>query len=97
MRTRLSSKDWFGKAAAGAVLGFLLALGASGLFRALAGVDEAFFSTQGQLSMWMMSPLWALVLSLCFMFRSGARAWSWLAATNLLLWGGVWLLGGLRT
>lgn len=93
MKRALTSRDWFGKASAGLILGFLLALGSGGLFRVLLGVKDSFFSTRGQLSMWMISPIWALILSFCFMFRSGARAWGWLAAANLALWGLVWLLG----
>ena len=86
MREELSSRDWLGKASAGAVLGFLLALGASGLLMRLLGVSDTFLSTRGQLTMWMMSPVWAGVLSFCFLFRSGARAWGWLALANLVVW-----------
>ena len=84
MRRALTSRDWFGKASAGLVLGFLLALGAGGLFKTLAGLDDTFFSTKGQLAMWMMAPIWAAVLSFSFMYRSPARAWGWLALANLV-------------
>lgn len=96
MKHQLSSQDWFGKTSAALVLGFLLALGAAGLFRTLNGIDDAFFSTKGQLAMWMMAPVWALVLSLCFFFRSTLHAWGWLAAINAVLWGVIALLGGLN-
>ncbi|WP_337185623.1 hypothetical protein [Phenylobacterium sp.] len=95
MKRALTSRDWFGKSSAGLLLGFFLALGAGGLFKALAGVGDTFFSTKGQLAMWMMAPVWALVLSFCFMFRSTARAWGWLAAANVVLWGAIWALGGI--
>ena len=91
----LSSRDWFGKASAGLVLGFLLALGAGGLFKTTAGLEDTFFSTKGQLSMWMMSPIWALVVSFCFLFRSGLRAWGWLFAANIVIWGLIAMQGGL--
>jgi hypothetical protein len=94
MSRPLSSRDWFGKASAGLVMGFLLALGLAGLMRALLGLKEAFFSLPGQFTMWAMSPVWSLVLSFCFMFRSGVRAWVALGAANALLWAIVWLLGG---
>lgn len=94
MRKPLTSKDWFGKASAGLLLGFCLALGAAGLFKLLAGVGDTFFSTKGQFAMWLMSPVWALVLSFCFMFRSSARAWLWLALANLALWLPLAALGG---
>ncbi|GFE72987.1 hypothetical protein [Novosphingobium sp. TCA1] len=94
MNKPLSSKDWFGKSSAGLILGFTLALGAAGLFQRLAGVGDTFFSTKGQFAMWLMSPVWALTLSFCFMFRSTARAWCWLAIANLAIWAIVLLPGG---
>jgi len=95
MKRELTAKNWFGKASAGVILGFLLALGASGLFRTLAGIGESYFSTQGQFSMWMIAPIWVLILSFCFLFGSGGRAWAWLALANLLLWSLLAALGGL--
>lgn len=95
MTRPLTSKDWFGKSAAGLILGFTLALGAAGLFKVLAGVGDTFFSTKGQFAMWLMAPVWALTLSFCFMFRSCARAWLWLAGANVLVWALVMALGGL--
>ncbi len=86
MRHEFTSRDWFGKASAGTLLGFLLALGASGLLMRLLGVSDTFLSTKGQLTMWMMSPVWAGILSFCFLFRSSARAWGWLALANLVVW-----------
>lgn len=96
MNHQFSSRDWFGKVSAAVILGFVLALGSAGLFRALSGVDNAYFTTKGQFSMWMMAPVWALVLSFCFLFRSGWRAWLWLAGANIAVWGAIALLGGLK-
>lgn len=96
MKPQLTAKNWFGKASAGLILGFLIALGISGLFRTLGGVQEAFFSTKGQFSMWLMSPVWALVVSLVFLFRTSLRAWGWLVLANIVLWGLIAVLGGLR-
>ncbi len=93
---QLSSRDWFGKSVAALFLGFLLALGCSGLFRELAGVGEGYFSTKGQFAMWLMAPVWALTLSFCFLFRSTLRAWLWLGAANFLVWVPVILMGGLK-
>lgn len=90
-----TAKNWFGKAAAGVILGLTLALGLSGLFRISGGVDEAFFSTRGQVGMWMMAPIWALTISFVFLFRTPLRAWGWLTLVNLLVWGFIVLLGGL--
>lgn len=79
---KLTSRNWFGKASAGLVLGYGLAVALTGLF--------AWFGPGGyggddkiQFNMWMMSPIWAGVLSFCFLFRDGLRAWLWLGLANL--------------
>jgi len=95
MKRELTSRDWFGKVSAGLVLGFLLALGAGGLFKVLVGAGDTFFSTKGQIAMWLMAPVWSLVVAFCFMFRSTARAWLWLALANVVAWGALFLLGGI--
>ncbi|TGD73387.1 hypothetical protein E4634_10155 [Mangrovimicrobium sediminis] len=84
---RYSSRDWLGKASAGLVCGVFLALGAGGLLArfALGGVGR--FSLEHQFTMWLVSPLLLAILCACFMFRSGLRAWAWLGAANLLVWG----------
>lgn len=89
----LTSRDWLGKASAGLVLGFLLALGLSGMLAWSIGVVDTFFSTKGQLVMWSISPIWCGILSFCFLFRSGLRAWTVLGAATLLVWGALYLLG----
>ena len=93
MRREITNRDWFGKASAGLLLGFVLALGASGLFRVGFGLKDAYFSTQGQFAMWLMSPVWALTLSLSFLFSSTRAAWGWLGLVSGLLWGLLLLAG----
>ncbi len=91
----LSSRDWFGKATAGLVLGFGLALAVSGLFAWFGPGGLLGGTGKTQLNMWLMSPVWMLVLAFCFLFPSGRSAWGWLALVNLvafgLLLGGRWL------
>lgn len=82
----LTSRDWFGKASAAVVLGFTLTLALTCTFGAILAKGDAYFSPQGQMAMWLVSPIWCLILSLCFLFRSGARAWGWLAAANIVAW-----------
>lgn len=78
-------RDWLSKTLAGTLLGFTLALGASGLFAlAASGLPMA---TKAQLTMWLVPPVWLGVLSGCFLFGSGLRAWLWLGAANLLVFG----------
>ena len=84
---QLSSKNWLGKVSAGAIAGFLLSLGLCGIFAELGPGQVGNFSAQSQFTMWLMAPLWALILSFCFMFQNGLRAWLWLGGANVFLWG----------
>ncbi|MBR0565426.1 hypothetical protein J5J83_04750 [Azoarcus sp. L1K30] len=77
------ARDWFAKTSAGALLGFTLAIGCSGLFSCLA--SDMPLSIRGQLAMWMMAPVWIGVLSCVYFFRSGKHAWVWLSAANLVV------------
>lgn len=88
---RYSSSDWLGKVSAALAGGFFLALGLSGIFTmyGLGGVSR--FSLQHQVSMWLMSPILVALLSTCFLFRSGVRAWCWLGAANVAVWGLLYL------
>lgn len=91
----LDSRHWIGKASAGLVLGFILAVGLSGLLQWAIGVGEGYFSAKGQLTMWSISPVWCGILSFVFLFRSGARAWSVLGIAALAVWSALYLLGRL--
>lgn len=82
----LTSRDWLGKASAAFVLGFTLAVALTCTFGTLFSRGDSYFTPQGQMAMWLMAPVWCLILGLCFLFRSGPRAWAWLAAANLLAW-----------
>lgn len=91
---RLESRHWFGKSCAGVLLGFGLALALSGLFTWLGpdGIDAG--GGIIQFNMWLMTPVWAGVLSFVFLFRDSRRARLWLGAANAAAFG---LLGILRT
>ncbi|MFI8666406.1 hypothetical protein ACIGGE_08225 [Qipengyuania sp. NPDC077410] len=95
MKARLTSRDWFGKASAGLVLGLAIALGISGLLAEAMGLKDTYFSLQGQLTMWLMAPVWAMILSFCFLFRSGQRAWAVLGALTAVFWIALYLLASL--
>ena len=93
---RLTSRDWFGKVSAATLLGLTLALALTCTFAAVFSDGDGYFTPQGQLAMWLVSPIWCAILGLCFLFRSGARAWGWLAMANGLAWalyGAVRLIG----
>ena len=85
--TGLSSRNWFGKASAATLLGFTLALALTCSFEILFSDRDPYFSAQGQLAMWLIAPIWCAIISFCFLFRSTARAWGWLAIANLMAWG----------
>jgi hypothetical protein len=82
-------RDWLAKTTAGALLGFTLAIGCSGLLAwASAGLPAG---TRAQFAMWLVAPVWLGVLSGCFFFASGLRAWLWLGAANLIVFGALLL------
>lgn len=75
--------DWLSKVLAGTLLGFMIALGCSGIFAELASSLPR--AAMAQLAMWLVMPIWLSVLCGCFFFRSGWRAWLWLGAASLLV------------
>jgi len=87
LRGRQSARirpDWWSKTLAGVVLGLTLAFAGSGLFLLLTPELEG--SVQAQLAMWLVMPLWMLVFSMCYFFRSGLHAWLCLGLANLMCW-----------
>ena len=97
MKASLSSRDWFGKASAGTVLGLVIALGLSGLLAKALGADDTYYSLPGQVTMWMIAPVWCFILSFCFLFRSGTRAWLILGLISAVIWSGVAILATMAT
>lgn len=76
--------DWLSKTLAGVVLGFLIAVTASGLFLHLMPGNVAdvgrFF-----VSRWIVVPVWVAVFSLVYLFRDGQRAWKTLGLLSLAM------------
>ncbi len=85
-----SSRNWLGKASAGTILGFALALGLSGLFAIVGPGGLHGGGGKLQFTMWMVSPIWVLILGFCFFFRSGWQAWLWLGGANLIIYAAVY-------
>ncbi|MCG9964161.1 MAG: hypothetical protein ACRDCT_05690 [Shewanella sp.] len=75
--------DWWTKSLAGLILGFTLALGLVGLFAWFGpgGIDA---DTKVQFNMWLITPIWLLILSFSFMFKTGLRAIGYLSLFNVL-------------
>lgn len=82
----ISSRDWFGKLSAALILGFGVTLALTCIFSMLFASGDPYFSAQGQIAMWLMAPIWCALLGFCFLFRSAARAWTWLGLANLAAW-----------
>lgn len=93
MKPDVSNRDWFGKVSAGLVCGYLLALGAGGLFKHAAGAGKALYGVHGIVSVQLFAILWTLAVCFCFLFRSTLRAWTWLGIATVLLWGVLIFLG----
>lgn len=88
---RLSSKNWFGKASAGLILGFFLALALSGILGKFVFGGVGQYSVFHQLSMWSIAPTFVVILSTCFLFQNGPKAWLWLGLINAGLWSVLFL------
>ncbi|MCG0995816.1 hypothetical protein LHT11_11450 [Acetobacter indonesiensis] len=77
---RFTIQGWMGKASAGLVLGYLLAIGVSGILSRLSPFPPDMASVQ--LNMWLIAPVWLVVLSACFLFRTVLQAWLWLGSLS---------------
>ena len=91
----LTARNWFGKASAGLILGLVIAIGVSGLVSWSLGLRDTYFSLPGQFTMWIVSPIWCCILSFCFLFRSGARAWAILGIAAAVIWAALLATGSL--
>jgi hypothetical protein len=77
-------RHWLAKGLAGLIPGLAVAIGVSGLFVwAGPGAPEA--SGRYLVMMWAVVPVWMLILTFCFLFRSGWRAWAWLGGAAVLV------------
>lgn len=83
-------RDWLSKTTAGLVLGAVLAIACSGLFSRLNAAMP--LAVRGQLTMWMVPPIWLGVLSGVYFFSSGVRAWLWLGAAGAFITGVLYVL-----
>ncbi len=91
MSERLRSEDSISKASAGLILGLTLSLALSGLVGIFVFNGVPQFSIEHQFTMWITGPFLVLILSGCFLFRSGLSAWVWLGLANTLCWGLLWI------
>lgn len=78
-----TTRDLWGKTLAGALLGLGLAMAISALVAWFTPGGPA-AANKFQFVMWLVSPLWLLVLGCVYFFRDAGQAWRWLGAANLL-------------
>lgn len=86
MRKKHTNAQWFSKACAGLVLGFLLSMGLGGLLLTYGFGEIHIYSIRGQFLMWMIAPVWLFIFSLCFLFHTGLQAFVYLGIANVLVW-----------
>lgn len=84
-RTPLSTAGWFGKGAAGFVLGFVVAVLVSAMFAWFGPGGITADANKTQFNMWMVAPIWALLFSFVFLFRRVRDAWIYLGAATIIL------------
>lgn len=89
-------KDYLSKTLAAVILGLGIAFAGSALIAwGTPGGPAA--PNKFQFVMWIVSPLWTLVLALVYLFRNGRRAWLVLGLANLVLFGVYLLIRFLHT
>ncbi|MBV7484055.1 hypothetical protein [Bordetella sp. BOR01] len=66
------------------VLGFPLALLASGCLNVLLGIGQDPDPAQYQLVMWSVAPLWVAIVSVMFLAPSRRACWLWLLLANAI-------------
>ncbi len=100
-RTQKIQPDWWSKSLAAILLGLLISYGVIGIF-AWFGPDNLTETLSNEralwrtyFNMWMIAPIWLLIISFSFMFRSGLRAWLSLGAANLIVYSLLVLKWGL--
>lgn len=76
---------WWSKTIAGGVLGLTLSYSLVAIFAwyGPGGIDA---TTKVQFNMWLISPIWLLVLSLTYLFKTGLKAVMYLGAANLIFY-----------
>ncbi|RSZ56273.1 hypothetical protein HF313_22165 [Massilia atriviolacea] len=73
------------------VLGYPLSIALSGVLNALMRLAGA-GPVAGQLTMWVVYPLWACTIALVFLLPSKRACWRWLALANALAAGACWCI-----
>ena len=94
--TRLTSDEkiqphWWSKTLSGLFLGLLLAYALVAIFAwyGPGGIDAP---VKVQFNMWMITPIWLLVLSFTYLFKTGFKAFIYLGSANIFFYSLFFLL-----
>ncbi|KZN54715.1 hypothetical protein N474_17550 [Pseudoalteromonas luteoviolacea CPMOR-2] len=94
MNCKKIEPHWWGKTLAGIFAGFFLSIGIVGIFAWLGpdGLTQQITEEQRlwktQFNMWIITPIWLLILSFVYLFKTSREAWTWLggaACTSLII------------
>ena len=91
---------WWGKTIAGVVLGLGLSFALVGLFAWLGSdslpqeISNERLLWRSQFLMWMITPIWLLILSLVYLFTTAQRAVIWLGSANIIAYAALFMAKG---
>lgn len=91
---------WWGKMIAGVVLGLGLSFALVGLFAWLGsdGLQQQISAERllwrSQFLMWMITPIWLLILSLVYLFPTAKQAFIWLGGANIIAYAALFMVKG---
>ncbi|QTL34811.1 hypothetical protein [Pseudoalteromonas viridis] len=93
--------DWLSKTLAGLIGGALLSFSIIGLFAWFgpsglsSPLSNAELLWKTQFNMWLSVPIWLLILSFSYLFKSGAQAWFYLLSASFAGYSILAILRGL--
>ena len=85
--------DWWLKSLTGLILGFAFALAMSGIF-AWEGPDGIAVPNKVQFNMWILAPIWMLMLSFVYLFKTGVRALLWYGSVCIAAYAVLYMVRG---
>lgn len=86
MTAKLDNTAWKGKLSAGVLAGAGLAFGFMAVTGLLCHTTGSPMTLSAQFLLWVVAFVWVVVVSSCFLFSSGWKAWGWLGGACLLIW-----------
>lgn len=94
MTRQTFQSDWLSKTLAGLLLGLAIAFVLLGIY-AWYGPGDIRSGNKSQFVMWLVTPVWLIILASTYLFPNGRRAWTVLFVLTALLYSGFFLLRSL--